>query len=88
VMGTMNFVVMPFSIGSIRFIGEVFDRTGSYDAAFVAFMATAFVSAWLIVSVRSPVRAGEGARQPARRATFSRREKQTKAPLPSGEGLG
>ncbi len=54
VMGTMNFVVMPFSIISIRFIGEVFDRTGNYNIAFMAFMATAVLSALLILLVRVP----------------------------------
>ncbi len=54
IMGTMNFVVMPFSIASIRFIGEVFDRTGSYDFAFQVFLGTAFVAAALIVMVRVP----------------------------------
>jgi MFS family permease len=54
VMGTMNFVVMPFSIAAIRFIGEVFDRTGSYDLAFQVFIATAFVATALIWMVRLP----------------------------------
>ncbi|MDP9140534.1 MAG: MFS transporter [Pseudomonadota bacterium] len=54
IMGTMNFVVMPFSIAAIRFIGEVFDRTGSYDFAFQVFLGTAFVAAALIVMVRVP----------------------------------
>ena len=54
VMGTMNFVVMPFSIVAIRFIGEVFDRTGSYDFAFKVFLGTAFVAAALILSLRLP----------------------------------
>ena len=48
VMGTMNFVVMPFSIASIRFIGEVFDRTGRYDLAFQVFIGTAFLATALI----------------------------------------
>jgi sugar phosphate permease len=54
VMGTMNFIVMPFSIASIRFIGEVFDRTGSYDLAFQVFIATAFVATALVWMVRLP----------------------------------
>ncbi len=56
VMGTMNFVVMPFSIASIRFIGEVFDRTGSYQLAFQVFIATAFIATALIWMVRLPRR--------------------------------
>jgi MFS family permease len=54
VMGAMNFVVMPFSIAAIRFIGEVFDRTGSYNLAFQVFIATAFVATALIWMVRLP----------------------------------
>ncbi len=54
VMGSMNLVVMPFSIIAIRFIGEVFDRTGSYDIAFFAFMGTALLSMALILAVRLP----------------------------------
>lgn len=68
VMGTMNLVVMPFSIGSIRFVGEVFDRTGSYDAAFVTFMATAFVAAALILMVRPTAQAASAAQLPAQAA--------------------
>lgn len=56
VMGTMNFVVMPFSIISIRFIGEVFDRTGNYNLAFIAFIGTAVLSALLILMVKAPKR--------------------------------
>lgn len=56
VMGTMNFVVMPFSIAAIRFIGEVFDRSGRYDFAFQVFFGTAFVAAALILAVRVPQR--------------------------------
>jgi MFS family permease len=56
VMGAMNFVVMPFSIAAIRFIGEVFDRTGSYKLAFQVFIATAFVATALIWMLRLPQR--------------------------------
>ncbi len=57
VMGSMNLVVMPFSIVSIRFIGEVYDRTGSYRIAFIAFMLTAVVSTLLVLAVRLPRKA-------------------------------
>lgn len=56
VMGSMNLVVMPFSILAIRFIGAVFDRTGSYQVAFFTFMGTAVVSTALIFAVRLPDR--------------------------------
>jgi MFS family permease len=56
VMGSMNLVVMPFSIVAIRFIGEVYDRTGSYRIAFIAFMLTAVVSTLLVLAVRLPRR--------------------------------
>lgn len=62
VMGTMNFVVMPFSIVAIRFIGEVFDRSGSYDPAFRVFLVTAVVAAALIVLVRAPPAARDAGR--------------------------
>jgi hypothetical protein len=46
---------------AVRFVGEVFDRTGSYDLAFKAFMAGALLSILLIWLVR---RSGAGAAQP------------------------
>ena len=52
VMGAMNLVVMPFSIIAIRFIGEVFDRTGGYNPAFMVFIMTAVVSALLVLMVK------------------------------------
>lgn len=61
VMGSMNLVVMPFSIMAVRYIGEVFDRTGSYQPAFLTFMATAVVSTLLILAVRLPPRAASPA---------------------------
>lgn len=54
VMGSMNLLVMPFSIIAVRYIGEVFDRSGSYQQAFITFMATAVVSTLLILAVRLP----------------------------------
>ncbi|MFC4250641.1 MFS transporter [Sinimarinibacterium flocculans] len=67
VMGTMNFVVMPFSIASIRFIGEVFDRTGRYDLAFQVFIGTAFLATALIWRVRLPRQGAGSSRQPGGR---------------------
>jgi MFS family permease len=62
VMGSMNLVVMPFSIIAIRFIGEVFDRTGSYQLAFITFLGTALVSSVLILAVRLPGKGREASR--------------------------
>jgi MFS family permease len=54
VMGSMNLLVMPFSIIAVRYIGEVFDRSGSYQQAFITFMVTAVVSTLLVLAVRLP----------------------------------
>lgn len=54
VMGTMNLVTMPFSIIAVSYIGKVFDRDGSYDAAFISFMVTAVVATGLILRARLP----------------------------------
>ena len=52
VAGFMSLIVMPLSVFSVRFIGEVFDRTGSYDPAFWTFIGFACVAALLVVRVR------------------------------------
>ncbi|HEY0974945.1 MAG TPA: MFS transporter [Solimonas sp.] len=52
VMGSMNLAMMPLAIGAIRFIGVVHDRTGSYNDAFLVFIATAFVAVALILMLR------------------------------------
>lgn len=57
VMGSMNLVVMPFSIIAVRYIGVVFDRSGSYQLAFYTFMGTAVLATLLILGVRAPQRA-------------------------------
>ena len=57
VMGTMSLLVMPLSIFSVRYIGEVFDRTGSYDLAFWTFIGFALISALLIAAVGNRPRA-------------------------------
>lgn len=54
VMGSMNLLVMPFSIIAVRYIGLVFDRSGSYQQAFLTFMVTAVVATLLILAVRLP----------------------------------
>ena len=57
VLGSMNLLMVPFSIFAVRYIGEVFDRTGSYDTALITFMVTAVVSTVLILALRLPPRA-------------------------------
>ena len=52
VAGIMSLIVMPLSVFSVRYIGEVFDRTGSYDAAFWTFIGFACVAALLVIRVR------------------------------------
>lgn len=59
VLGTMNLVMMPFSIVAVRYIGEVFDRTGSYGPAFMTFMGTAVLSTVLIAALRPPAARGD-----------------------------
>ncbi len=56
VMGSMNLVMMPLAIIAIRFIGEVFDRTGSYNSAFVVFIASAVVAVALVLRLKLPTR--------------------------------
>lgn len=57
VLGSMNLLMVPFSIVAVRYIGEVFDRTGSYDLALMTFMGTAVLSTALILALRLPARA-------------------------------
>ena len=57
VLGSMNLLMVPFSIFAVRYIGEIFDRSGSYDVALITFMVTAVVSTVLILALRLPPRA-------------------------------
>jgi len=56
VLGSMNLLMVPFSIVAVRYIGEVFDRSGSYDTALMTFMGTAVLSTVLILALRLPPR--------------------------------
>ncbi|PPE75543.1 MFS transporter [Solimonas fluminis] len=56
VLGGMNLLMVPFSIVAVRYIGEVFDRSGSYDIALMTFMGTAVLSTVLILALRLPPR--------------------------------
>jgi len=54
VMGTMAVMKMPLSILALRFAGESFDRTGSYDLAFSAFIVGVVLATGLIFALREP----------------------------------
>jgi len=51
-LGLMIALHMPLSLLSVKFAGEVFDRTGSYDLAFSTFIGVALVAAVAISPVR------------------------------------
>lgn len=61
VMGAMAVMMQPLSVVAIRFIGEVYDRTGSYDAAFATFIGVVCAAFGLIVLVRRPIAEPAGA---------------------------
>ncbi|XAH22387.1 MFS transporter [Xylophilus sp. GW821-FHT01B05] len=48
VMGTSMIIMQPFAVVALRFIGEVYDRTGSYHLAFGTFIPLVFTSVVLI----------------------------------------
>lgn len=52
VMGASLIVMQPFAVVFLRFIGEVYDRTGSYRPAFAVFMALTLLSILLVSLVR------------------------------------
>lgn len=52
VMGMMAIIMQPFAVVAMRFIGEVYDRTGSYVPAFGVFIALALTAIILISRLR------------------------------------
>jgi MFS family permease len=52
VMGLMNPVLMPLTLTGPPLAGFVFDRTGSYDAAFVGFIAALLLVMFLLPAIR------------------------------------
>lgn len=54
VIGAMNVIALPLSMIAARFVGEVFDRTGSYDFAFWTFFGASFLSMVVIAFMRPP----------------------------------
>jgi len=53
-IGLMAIVMQPFAMVSVRFIGEVYDRTGSYVPAFGTFIGLVMLAIVLINLVRPP----------------------------------
>lgn len=54
VMGLMVFLQMPIIFGALRLTGAMFDRTGSYDAAFLSFLAILPLVALAVLPLRRP----------------------------------
>lgn len=52
VMGMMAIIMQPFAVVAMRFIGEVYDHTGSYVPAFGVFIALALTAIVLISRLR------------------------------------
>lgn len=52
VMGMMAIIMQPFAVVTMRFIGEVYDRSGSYVPAFGVFIALALIAIVLISRLR------------------------------------
>lgn len=54
--GTVRGLMVPITAvigaGGVRFIGEVYDRTGGYDAGFLTFIAVDAIAALLILATR------------------------------------
>lgn len=56
VMGMMAIIMQPFAIIATRFIGEAYDRTGSYTPAFAVFIVLALSAIGLISMLRPECR--------------------------------
>jgi nitrate/nitrite transporter NarK len=52
-MGLKAPLISLISAAFVRFIGEVYDRTGDYDIAFYSFAAVLIVAILLILSTRT-----------------------------------
>ena len=57
IMGLMGPMMIPFQTLGIPFAGFVFDRTGSYDGAFLTFLSLYAASAVLLAFLRLPAHA-------------------------------
>src|SRR5699024_735440 len=52
VMGLMMIIMQPFAVMALRFIGEVYDRSGSYIPAFGIFIGLVITAIVLIRLIR------------------------------------
>ena len=57
ILGLMAPMMIPFETLGIPFAGWVFDRTGSYDGAFLTFLSLYALSAVLLAFLRLPAHA-------------------------------
>lgn len=57
VMGLMAVIMQPFAMITMRFIGQIYDNTGSYLPAFVTFIVMDLVAIALIFLVKPPAAA-------------------------------
>lgn len=64
VMGLMAVIMQPFAMIAMRFIGVVFDETGSYLPAFSTFIVLDIVAILLICMVRPPQNNASGKEAP------------------------
>ncbi|MCB2059650.1 MAG: MFS transporter [Novosphingobium sp.] len=60
--GTATLIMAVISATSIRVGGEIYDRTGNYEAMFLTFVATAIIAAVLMITNR-PRKQGRGSAQ-------------------------
>jgi sugar phosphate permease len=68
VVGTAAVVHQVLMMMTFRFVGEVHDRTGSYDLAFLTFMAFVVIGAILIWKLKLP---GQSAADPEHRSSLA-----------------
>lgn len=52
VMGLMTFIIMPFTLLSPPVFGRIFDQTGSYDNAFLGYMAMLVFALLMLTQLR------------------------------------
>ena len=55
VLGTAAIIIQVLMMVALRFIGEVYDRTGSYGLAFQVFIVVVIISTMMIWRIRRPV---------------------------------
>lgn len=65
VMGCMVILMKPIAMLALYFIGDVHDRTGSYQQGFAVLLVAVCISAALVYALRRPVAMSAGALQSA-----------------------